>query len=154
MNAREEYEKLRKEYKMPKLKELENIFAFRLSKDSETPLFDISKGILESIEYAQEILESLLFLNEGSKPSHFYEARFIDKKKCFHSYRKILELRWMYITTYFNSNESALVNFIKKSYTVWVKNVKDNLIELGDKMIKGWKSYREGKEKEKQTYLG
>jgi len=154
MDAKEKYKNLVKKYGLPRIKNIEETFAFKLSKDSESPLFDISKGILESIEYACEILEFLLFLSEGTKPSHFYEAKFIDRKKYFKTYRKVLELKWIYAKTYFDPKEKNVADFINKSYDIWTKDVKKNLISLGEKLSKSWKNYKEGENKEKQTYLG
>ncbi len=154
MDAKEKYKNLMKKYGLPRIENIEEIFAFKLSKDSESPLFDISKGILESIDYAEEILEFLLFLSEGSKPSHFYEAKFIDRKKYFRIYRKILELKWKYVKTYFDPKEKNIAEFIKESYSIWTKDVKKNLISLGEKLSKSWRNYKEGENKEKQTYLG
>lgn len=154
MSPRKKYEKLRKKYGLPKLEELESMFSFKLSQDSVNVLYDVCKGMLESIEYAREILEPVLFLNEGSKPSDFYESSLIERKKYFKVYKMVMELRWKYIQLYFNSKETNLVNFINETYRTWKKELQKKLIELSKRMERGWKEYKIKGREEKQTYLG
>ena len=151
MNARDEYAGLAKKKKLPKLEELERIFAFKLSKDSEDFYFDIIKGIEESIVYARHILEGLLFLHEGSLQSQIYEAGFL-KKKLTESYKKLMELKWIYRKVYFNTTEKNCEEFIKKSYSMWTKHIHKPLLELCSDLENAWKHYR--KKQEKQTYFG
>jgi len=154
MDARKKYEKIRKKYKLPKLEELEDMFAFKLAKDSENDLYDICKGILESIDFSKEILENILFLHEGSPPSNIYEANFIETRECFRIYRKIMELKWKYVKTYFDSNEKNLAEFINESYKSWNGKIKKYLIDISERMEKAWKNYKEKDKKNNQTYLG
>ncbi|MCD6367690.1 MAG: hypothetical protein J7L45_01245 [Candidatus Aenigmarchaeota archaeon] len=154
MSPRQKYKRLREKYKLPPLEKLEAMFAFKLGKDSENVLFDVCKGIFESIEFAKDILEPILFLNEGSKPSDFYEASLIEKRKCFSVYKKVMGLRWKYAKLYFDSREKNLVSFINESYEIWKKDIQKKLIELTDKLEKGWKNYKIKSKEEKQTYLG
>ena len=154
MSSKDNYNKFKKKYKMPKLEDLEDTFAFKLSKDSENELYDICKAILESIDYAREVLEPILFLSESSKPSNFYEAGLVKVKECFRIYRKITELRWKYIKIYFDPKEENLADFINKSYKIWNKEIKKYLIDFSNKMENGWKNYKEKKNRNYQNYLG
>ena len=134
------------------IENLERIFAFKLSKDSEDIQFDILKGVEESIVYARNVMENLLFLNESSAQSHLYESSFMNKN-LFNAYKKLMELKWKYRKIYFDTKEKDCNDFIKQSYDIWIKDVKDPMIELCKNMENAWKSYK-GNKQEKQRYFG
>ncbi len=152
MCSREKYKEMAKKFKLPKLEDLEKVFAFKLSKDSENIFYDIMKGIEETLIYSRKLLESLIFINEGSSPGHIYESRFI-KKDIFKSYKKLMEIRWKYINLYFHTTEKKCAEFIKTSYDDWNGEIKENILELSKDMENAWKNYK-GKKQENQNYFG
>lgn len=152
MDSREKYAKMAKKYKLPKLENLEAVFAFRLSKDAENIYFDIIKGIEDSIIYARGVMENLLFIKEGSIQSQLYEARFLNKDM-FNSYKKLMELKWKYRKIYFDTKEKECNDFIRESYEIWTKEIKDHLVELCNTMEKAWKFYKKNPQ-QKQSYFG
>ncbi len=151
MDAREKYTSLAKKKKLPKLEDLERVFAFKLSKDSEDFYFDIIKGIEESIVYARHVLEGLLFLHEGSLQSQIYEANFL-KKNVLEAYKKLMELKWKYRKVYFNTTPESCEEFIKESYKIWTKHIHGPLLELCNNLERAWKFYK--RKQEKQNYVG
>lgn len=153
MDSREEYVRMAKKFKLPKLEELENIFAFRLDTDSENIYFDIIKGIEESIIYARTVMENALFINENSKWSQVYESRFVKRKRLSSAYKKLMELKWIYRQIYFDTKIKECNYFIKNSYKIWTNEIKPVMLELCKEMENAWKNYREIK-KEKQNYFG
>ena len=153
MDSREKYAKMAEKNNLPKLEDLEKNFSFKLSKDTENIKFDILKGVEESIIYAREVMEKLLFISESSSQSHLYEARFINRKKVFMSYKKIMELKWKYRMVYFHTKEEDCQDFIRDSFDTWKKDIKPCIMEMCEKMEDAWKNYKNTKE-ERQRYFG
>ncbi len=152
MDSRKKYAEIASKKKLPKLEELERVFAFKLSKDAEDFYFDIIKGIEESLIYARHVMENLLFLSESSTQSQAYEAKFRDQK-LFDSYLKLMELKWRYRKVYFDTTEENCQDFINECYKTWTGDVNSVLLEVCNTMGEAWKNYR-NKRQEKQNYFG
>ena len=152
MDSRKKYAEIAKKCKLPKLEDLERVFAFKLSKDSEDFYFDIIKGMEESIIYARQVMENILFIKEGSSQTQLYESRFMNKD-LFTAYKKLMELKWKYRKVYFDTREKDCNDFIRESYDIWTKEIKNHLVELCKNMEIAWKSYKKNRQ-EKQSYIG
>jgi hypothetical protein len=152
-DARKKYAKMAKRFKLPKLENLEKVFAFKLSTDAENIYFDIIKGIEDSIIYARAVMENALFIDESSKWSQIYESRFVKRKELFGTYKKLMELKWKYRQIYFDTKDQECNCFIKDSYRMWTKEIKPAMLELCSEMEKAWKNFKK-REREKQRYFG
>jgi len=152
MDARKKYAEIAKKKKLPKLEELESVFAFKLNKDSENLYFDILKVIEESIIYARQVMENALFLNAASTQSQVYESGFVNRS-LFDSYKKLMELKWRYRMTYFEGIGKNYNEFIRESYDIWIKEIRPSLLELCKNMENAWKYYKKNKGI-KQSYFG
>ncbi|QQG39589.1 MAG: hypothetical protein HYS81_04395 [Candidatus Aenigmatarchaeota archaeon] len=155
MSSRTDFKKLQTKLGLPKLDELESTFGFVLEEETQTPLQDVKKAIVDTFTAMQEVLEPILFLSEGSSPSHVFEAHALNDKRNAYAelYRKNHELRWRSLEAFFEPTDENVAKFIKECYAAWTKEFKPRMLELTKLMEKNWKEYSE-EEEGTQRYLG
>lgn len=154
MSARTDFKRLQTRFGLPRLEELEKTFGFVLDEETKTPLQDVKKAIVDTFGTLQEVLEPILFISEGSAPSHVFEAHILQERReiYFHIYKKNHELRWRSMEAFFEPTEENMAKFIKECYAVWVKEFKPKIMELTKLMKKSWKEYEASDEPQK--YVG
>ena len=155
MPSRAEFKKLQKRFNLPKLDDLETTFGFVLDDETNTPLQDVKKAITDTFAAIQDMLQPVLFINEGSMPSHVFEAHVLHTKRDLYLeiYKKNHELRWRAMEAFFEPTDENLAKFIKECYAAWTKEFKPRMLGLTKIMEKNWKEYK-GTEEEMQRYMG
>ncbi|RLJ02558.1 MAG: hypothetical protein DRP11_02885 [Candidatus Aenigmatarchaeota archaeon] len=147
------YEKDAKKYKLPGLKDIENVFGLKI--DEGSSLRDVFKEIMERFRDAKNLIEPVLFIHEGSSPCCFYESSVLGKEKKVYLdlYKKIMEIEWYLERIYFDGREKSIAEALKRCYDVWRNEVRDKILEFAKKMEDGWRNYK-GKKNHTQPYLG
>lgn len=155
MSSRAEFKKIQSKFGLPRLNDLERTFGFVLDDESKTPLQDVKKAVVDTFAALQEVLEPILFISEGSSPSHVFEAQALNGKRAlyFELYKKNHELRWRAMESFFDPTEENMAAFIKECYRTWTREFKPRILELTRLMEKSWKEYG-GEEEEILQYHG
>jgi hypothetical protein len=140
-NGKNAFQKLRKRYSLPDLKDLTNEFGCKLD-NPDLVLQNLIDSILETISDASKMLESLIFVDSGSSPSFLYEAKMIRENKidAFSLFKDLMSKYWTGKKVKTKAKEKDMADFIKEIYSKWVKTFKPELMEIYEIFEKEWKN--------------
>ncbi len=152
MKIKEEYEKLRKKYKLPEFKEIDNEFEITIIEHEEFLLREIRRKITEKIELYTKVLDRLL--QPETVLSDMYECKiFSDEEKdaLFKLFKRLMFFDRFSIETSIDENDKKSAEFINNIWKEWDK-IKKELSSFIKKLKEGW--LKETKIKEELRYLG
>ena len=137
-DVKKSYEKLEKKYRLPRLELLVKEFGVKLEKP-ELILRDIIEKIEENLIEMSEILESIIFIKVGSKPSSLYEAKMLEKREyAFELYKQLMSFIWKGKRVKISSEESMKASFIKETYEEWDR-LKTEFMKICEVFERKWK---------------
>jgi len=149
------YEKLRKKYHLPKLKDLVKEFAVKLE-DPDLVLHDIVDRIKDKLLKRAKILESIIFVRVSSDPSSMYETKMLkeEKKEAFEIFKKLMSVAWKGERAEASGKEKEMASFVRESYNDWIVGMKKDFIDLCESLEKKWKNVSLREKPEGMMYYG
>ena len=156
MTLKEEFDKLKKNYKMPNYEDLDREFELLYVTKLEEikfPLRFIRRRITDKISWFCNMLQNIIQPNPGSLIS-LEESKFFtdkDRQKIIVVLKELMniERESLMLEVAFNEKEDA--EFINNLYNKWDKIRKD-IAYFTEALKKGWKE--EVKKEEKEHYFG
>ena len=130
-DPKKSYENFRKKFDLPGYKEFTTEFGFH-PHDGDTILHECIDGITQHIEDVAKMLESLIFVDSGSPPSHLYQAKMLREKDVdtFDLLKKLMKLYWYGKKVLVIANEKEMAEFIKKSFKEWRNDLKGEVVKI------------------------
>lgn len=135
---KKKYEKLRKKFKLPSLKELVKEFGVKLE-NPDLILHEIVEKMKEEIGKRVETLESTIFVGTSSSPSSLYQARMLNREEAFQLYKKLMSMKWKGEKVRLTSEDRIMASFIKETFNEW-RNLKKDFIQICESFEKKWKN--------------
>ncbi|MEM2874117.1 MAG: hypothetical protein QW063_01545 [Candidatus Nanoarchaeia archaeon] len=134
---KEEYEKIRKQYKLPSFDELDREFELRKIDCDANLIKEIRRNILHKIDNIIGLLEPILdpkhtlhsFVETKIFEKHNVEAMFAFYKKLWYLIHKGIQVSYV--------SEKAEVDFIKEMWEVWPE-LKKQAAEYAKQIADGW----------------
>ena len=126
---KKEYEKLSKEYRLPKFKDIDLVFEISTLESTAFLLRNIIGKITEKIDYYTNLLEELL-QPDASSLSGLHEIRFFtddEKHKIYSLYKRLMKLNREAIETYLTQNEKNEASYIIDAFNKWLEIKKELL---------------------------
>ncbi len=156
MDLKEEYEKLRKNYKLPSYEDLDREFELLYVAKLEEikfPLRFIRRRITDKLSWFCNMMQNIIQPNPGSLIS-LEESKFFsdnDRAKIINLLKELMyfERESLILEVYFNEKDD--VEFINNIFDIWDKTKKE-IKFITDILKKGWK--KEMKKEEKEHYFG
>ena len=139
--VKKNYEKFKKKYNLPSLKEFETEFLISLeylSAEEETFLASL-RGVLSDI--LSNIMRDMeTILSGADRYCCYFERKAFtknDKIRLFGIYKKLQEIFWEGRLVTFGS-EKEIANWLKKVLQLWKKEFKADVIWYSEKMHRSW----------------
>lgn len=155
-DAKARYEKLRKKYHLPKLKDLVKEFGVKLE-DPELVLHDIVDRIKDKLLKRAKILESIIFVRISSDPSSMYETKMLKegmKEEAFEIFKELMSVAWKGERVEASGKEKEMASFVRESYNDWIVGMKKEFIDLCESLEKKWKNVSLREKPEGMMYYG
>lgn len=150
--VKKEYEKLKKKFNLPPLKELIREFGVKLE-SPDSILRDIIEKMKEEMSKHAETLESTIFVRSSSNPSLLYQARMINKEEAFQLYKKLMSMKWKGEKAKLTSEDRVMASFIIETFDEW-KKLKKDFIRICESFEKKWKDVKLGETSSGLAYHG
>ena len=156
VDLKNDYEKLRKKYSLPKYDELDENFEllyFQPVIEIKFLLRFIRRRIFDKINSYIVFLQNILHPNPNSIIS-LEESRFFsdnEKQEIANLMKSMMQLERKSSLIDLSGSEKEDAEFIKKAFNSWV-DYKKSLYGVSKKMLEGW--YSEVKEDSKSTFFG
>ena len=156
MTLKEDFEKLKKNYKLPNYEDLDQEFELLyISKLEEIkfPLRFVRRRITDKLSWFCNMLQNIIQPNPGSIIS-LEESKFFsneDKEKIIILLKELMDLERQSLSLEVEFNEKEDVEFINNTFNKWNK-IKKEIHIFSEIMKKGWKE--EIKKVEKEHYFG
>jgi len=142
-----QYNELRKRFKLPEFKEIDNEFEITDFEETNFLLRAIIRRIVEKLDFYCSMLEEIL-QPDTSNLYAMHETRFFDedeKKRMYDLYCKLMIVNRHSIELLLGRNEKDEANFINAFFDEW-KDVRKELLEFVNKMKLSWETDMEIKE--------
>jgi len=156
MTLKEDYEKLKKQHKLPNYDDLDHEFELlyisRLE-EIKFPLRFIRRRITDKLSWFCNMLQNILQPNPGSMIS-LEESKFFtddDRKRIIILLKELMKIERQSLILEVNFNEKEDVEFINHIYSEWNK-IKKETAYFSEVLKKGWKE--ETKKSIKEQYFG
>ena len=149
-----QYSELKKKFKLPEFKEVDNEFELSDLDETNFLLRSIVRRIAEKLDFYSTMLEEIL-QPDTSNLYAMHEIRHFDdneKKQMYELYIKLMSSNRKSIEVSLIHNEKEEVDFISSMFNEW-KILKNELLKFVMKMRASWKS-EEADIKEDLGYLG
>ena len=148
-----QYNELRKKFKLPEFKDLDNEFEISDLEETNFLLKAIIRRIAERFDFYTTMLEEVL-QPDTSNLYAMHETRFFDeneKKRMYDLYSRLMNFNRQSIEVTLENNEKNAVDFINSIFNEW-NGLKQELLGVINKMKSSWKT--ETYIKEDLGYLG
>ena len=148
-----QYNELRKKFKLPEFKDLDNEFEISDLEETNFLLKAIIRRIAERFDFYTTMLEEVL-QPDTSNLYAMHETRFFDeneKKRMYDLYSRLMNFNRQFIEVTLENNEKNAVDFINSIFNEW-NGLKQELLGVINKMKSSWKT--ETYIKEDLGYLG
>ena len=148
-----QYNELRKKFKLPEFKDLDNEFEISDLEETNFLLKAIIRRIAERFDFYTTMLEEVL-QPDTSNLYAMHETRFFDeneKKQMYDLYSRLMNFNRQSIEVTLENNEKNAVDFINSIFNEW-NGLKQELLGVINKMKSSWKT--ETYIKEDLGYLG
>lgn len=148
-----QYNELRKKFKLPEFKGIDNEFEISDLEETNFLLRAIIRRIAERLDFYSTMIEEIL-QPDTSNLYAMHETRFLDedeKKQMYDLYSKLMNFNRQSIEASLEHNEKNDVDFINNLFNEW-KELKKELLSYVKKMRASWKT--ETDIKEDLGYLG
>lgn len=156
MNLKEEYEKLRKNYKLPSYeildKEFELLYVTKLE-EIKFPLRFIRRRINDKIAWFCNMLQNIIQPNPGSIIS-LEESKFFsdeDRKKMINLLKELMYIERESVLLDIDYDEKKDSEYITSVLGKW-ESIKKEISNFSERLKKGWKE--EIKKEDKERYFG
>ena len=156
MNLKEEYEKLRKVYKLPSYefldREFELLYVTKLE-EIKFPLRFIRRRINDKIAWFCNMLQNIIQPNPGSLIS-LEESKFFsdeDRKKMIDLLKELMYMERESVLLDIDYDKKKDSEYISDALEKW-NSIKKEISKFSDKLKKGWKE--EIKKESKEEYFG
>ncbi len=153
--AKARYEKLRRKYHLPKLKDLVKEFAVKLE-DPDLVLHDIVDRMKDKLLKRAKIIESIIFVRISSDPSSMYETKMLkeEKKEAFEIFKGLMSVAWKGERVDASGEEKEMASFVRESYNDWIVRMKKEFMDLCKSFEKKWKDVSLRERPEGMMYYG
>ncbi len=136
-DVKKSYGILKKKFGLPTYKELTTEFGLHIH-DEDTTLHECVDCIVQHVEDIAKVLESIIFVDSGSPPSHLYQAKMLREKDIdtFDLFKKLMTIYWKGRTVETVANDKEMAEFVKKVFKEWKNGLKGDVVEV-------WKIFEE-----------
>ena len=149
----EKYKKMQDMHGLPHLERLTETFKLELDEEEEI-LEQIREEVSDKLfSFSEKIIEPILTGMESY--SNLFEQDMISEKKrgeMFQLYRKLQALKWENNLLLMKNDDKKSAEWIKKTWDFWNNELEKSLIEVCEKLSKGWDELKF--EKTKRNYYG
>jgi len=138
-----EYEQLRRKYKLPPFKQLDEEFELRKIDDDGFLIREIMRQMCRKLRWYASILEPILNPHPDSLHA-LIETKILEnenRKSYFELYRKIWALVYEGMLIEFKS-EREIATFIKKVWREFPK-LNEEMYKVMSKIVRGWRHFEE-----------
>lgn len=156
MEESKEYEKLRKQFSLPPLRELREKFEVQLKiEDDGLVLQAIRNELSDKLFEIIKTIEMILFPKEGCDPDLLYQEKMVKEnfREAFEVYRLFNECHYRAIALRFEHNRAKDAEFIKDLLNAW-SSAEAKLKSFFKSIEAGWKDMSSETDIDPESYHG
>ena len=150
------FDKLKKQYNLPDLDEIEEVFEISVDEEKENLILQaVRNAVADKLYELLKTLESVIFTGEGSDPDALYEEKMVEgvSKDGFDLYKKFNYYYYFALRLRYEHDRKKDAEFLLALIKDW-KEMEKSLKLFFAQMEKGWKDMAASSKIDDENYHG